>query len=236
MSFRKGSYERYKLNEQEKEAMKIKENSGGGDFKLLPAGTHAAVCTMIVGIGPQVVEFQDHVKESEKVKLRFEVPAERIAWVTKEGVAGEGPMVIWATYTCSLHEKSKLRKHLQAWRGRDFTEAELAGFELNNVLGKPCLLSVVHRTAPNGKTYANIDSISGLMKGMAAPLAEGELISFDFDDHSPAELAALPDWLQQVIAGGKALRAEQEARALPFIAPEAEEDAPPWAGEEEIPF
>ena len=33
-------------------------------------------------------------------------------------------------YKNSLHEKAGLRKDLEAWRGRRFTDAELAGFDL----------------------------------------------------------------------------------------------------------
>ena len=186
--------------------------SNQAEFQILSAGTHAAVCTMIVGIGPQESEYQGEVSEKEKVKLRFEVPAERIEWVTKEGEKGEGPMVIWATYTASLHENAKLRQHCESWRGKAFTEAELAGFELDNVLGQPCMISVAHREY-NGKTYANISGISKLMKGIPLPQPEGALLSFDPYNHTPEELAVLPEWLRLKVQAGLALWAEQKARA-----------------------
>ena len=69
-------------------------------------------------------------------------------------------------YTLSLHENAALRRDLQSWRGRAFTETELAGFDLKTVLGVPCMITLVH--SPDGK-YANIQAVAGLPKGMEAP-------------------------------------------------------------------
>jgi hypothetical protein len=110
-------------------------------------------------------------------------------------------MTIWGTYTASLSEKAILRQHLEAWRGKPFTPEELEGFELDVLLGKPVMISVLHRES-NGKTYANISSLSRLPKGMEAPKAEGELISFDPRQHTQAQLEALPEWLQNRVNDG----------------------------------
>jgi len=69
-----------------------------------------------------------------------------------------------------MHEKATLRKSLEAWRGMAFTERDFGpnGFDIKNVLGKACTLSVVH-TSKNGNTYANISSIGKVMKGIAVP-------------------------------------------------------------------
>ena len=212
-------------------SLTAKENSGGGDFKILEAGTHAAVCTQIIDIGPQQFEFKGEVKEQDKVKVRFEVPEERVTWKDKEGVEHEGPMTIWMSYTVSLNEKATLRKHLETWRGVAFTEVELMGFHLKNILGKPCLLSVVHKEV-GPKTYANIAGISKLPKGMTAPQPEGDLVCFDFDLHTPEEFDALPEWLQKLVTAGKELLAEQRSRgsdATPEPASEGFED-------DDIPF
>jgi hypothetical protein len=120
-------------------------------------------------------------------------------------------MVIWSTYNATLHENSKLRAHLVSWRGKQFSEQEIISFELNNVLDKPCMISVIH-TANEGRTYANVDNVSRLMKGIDVPKAEGDLITFDPYDHTPEELLALPNWLQELINTGKELEAAQKDR------------------------
>ena len=188
--------------------MKVSDTGGGGNFKILDAGSHAAVCTQIIGIGPQETPWG----AKEKLKIRFEVPAERVEWEV-DGEKHEGPMTIWATYTASLSEKANLRQDLESWRGRPFSPDELKGFELDALLGKPVMLSVIHR-AVEGKTYANITSLSKIPKGMEIPKAEGDLISFNPRNHTPEAYAALPEWLRdRVDAGLAAIKAGESAPA-----------------------
>ena len=206
-------------------SLTVNDKGGGADFELLEAGTHAAVCTMIVDIGPQETAWG----EKDKIKLRFEVPAERASWKDKEGNEHEGPMVIWGTYTASLNEKATLRQHLEAWRGVPFTEVERMGFHLKNILGKRCMISLIHKES-GGNTYANITSTSKLTKGMALTQPEGELVSFDFDQYTQAHLGQLPEWLQKRVADGKALLAAQRGRAETPAQPSNDIDS------DDIPF
>jgi hypothetical protein len=46
-------------------------------------------------------------------------------------------------YTLSLSDKANLRKDLESWRGKQFTDAELEGFELKNLVGANCYLNLV---------------------------------------------------------------------------------------------
>jgi hypothetical protein len=189
-------------------APKVHE-TGGGDFKLVEPGTYPAVCTWIVGIGPQPTPWG----AKEKIKLRFEIPSERIEY-EKDGQRLEGPAVMWATYTASLSKKAILRADLEAWRGKPFTDDELRGFDLNKVLGAPCMLSVVHRKADNGRVYDEIASIGRLTKGIPVPEPEGELIGFDIRDHTAAEYEALPEWCQRKVDDGLAeIKAQEELAA-----------------------
>lgn len=201
-------------------------DKGGVDFKKLDPGSHAAVCTQIVGIGLQDSPYG----HKERIKIRFEVPAERTEWEV-DGVKKDGPMVQWATYTASLSKKSILRKDLEAWRGREFTAEELAGFDLDKILGQPCLLSIVHNTVGD-KVYANIASIGKLPKGMEIPKAEGPLVSFDVRNHTDAEFNALPEWLRKLVTAGIQAIEADEVRAAD------EYEVPPDDGFEEdsIPF
>jgi hypothetical protein len=181
---------------EERTMPKVMENSGG-NFKLLPAGSHAAVCTMVADLGLQNTAYMGKPKLQQKVYIRFQVPAERVEW-EKDGQTHEGPMSIGKTYTASLSEKANLRKDLESWRSRQFTQDELAGFELFNIIGKPCLISVVHDTGEDGKTRAYIQSISALPKGMSPPKHEGDLLRYDaqtIGDHDK-----LPEWIRKKIA------------------------------------
>ena len=159
------------------------------EFKPLDAGTHLAICDAVVAVGLQETKFG--IKDT--LFLRFEVPAERIQYI-KDGEEIDEPMTIWARYNNNLHEKAKLRQHLEAWRGKDFTpQEEVDGFDLSTLLGKPCVISVKHNQNGN-KTYANVDTVAKIMKGQEIPPQELPSICFGPDDTDQWE--DLPNFLQ----------------------------------------
>lgn len=128
----------------------------GGDFKPCPAGTHAAVCVDVVDLG-MLPGFDGKVQH--KIK---------IVWQVDELRDDGKPFAVSKRYTPSLHEKASLRKDLEAWRNQQFTDEELDGWDLENIIGAPAMLQVVHVTK-NGKIFANIQAIMRLPKMMSAP-------------------------------------------------------------------
>jgi hypothetical protein len=180
----------------------------GSDFKLVPPGTYVAVCDCVVMLGKQSTPFG--VKE--QVYIRWEIPSERLKWKDANGAEHEGPMVIGAVVTASIYEKSNLGQWLASWRGRSFTDEERKRFDLFSILGKPCMLNVVHNES-KGKTYANVQGVSRLMKGMEAPNAE-QLIKYSADE--TGEFDKLPEWLQKKIEAQITEEAEaQEEQSRP---------------------
>jgi hypothetical protein len=169
--------------------------SGSGDFKRAPAGSHIAVCNLVADCGLQPGS-QAFPSPKRKVYIRFEIPAERVEY-EKDGKPVEGPLTIGSFYTASMNEKATLRKHLEGWRGKKFSDDEAATFDVSVLLGKACMLSVVESES-GGKTYSNISGIGSLPKGMQAPQAENQLLYFD-DDSNPADLEKLPKWLREKI-------------------------------------
>jgi hypothetical protein len=92
----------------------------------------------------------------------------RIVWMLDENRSDEKPILVFKRYTLSLHEKSALRKDLEAWRGKAFTPTELEGFDVETIIGVGCMVSIVHATK-DGITYANVAAVMKLGKGMHAP-------------------------------------------------------------------
>ena len=174
-----------------------KETGGGGDFKKLDAGTHLAACNMVVNLGLHPTEYQGQdTGLKTKVYVRWETPNERVEYEI-DGVKKEGPMSIGKTYTLSLNEKASLRKDLEGWRGKSFTEAELAGFDVDTILGTCCQIVVTHREGKDGKAYANVTGVAGWPKGMARIKAENELVSYAEDN--TAQYDKLPKWSKEMI-------------------------------------
>ena len=175
------------------------KDSGGGDFKKVPPGTHAAVCNMVINLGEQPTSYQGQdTGLKTQVYIRWETPHERVEYEI-DGVQKEGPLSIGKTYTLSLSEKASLRKDLEGWRGKAFTQEELAGFDVDKILGKCCQIIVTHKEA-NGNTYANVTGVAGWPKGVDKASAENELVSYAADNVKHYE--NLPKWIKEKLNGG----------------------------------
>jgi hypothetical protein len=165
----------------------------------VPAGTHHAVCYGIIAVGTQPSE---KFTPRQKIVVCFEIPAERITIKDQDLPRG-----ISKRYTLSLNEKSSLRKDLQSWRGKPFTQEELNGFDVSKVIGSNCLISVLHSDRA-GAVYADISGISALPRQMASVRPENQPLYFNLieaidlakktgntDVNWPSEL---PAWVQKI--------------------------------------
>lgn len=165
-------------------SMTMRDN-GGGEFELPPEGTYLAICYLLADLGMQ--------------PRRQGTPIAKLvaAWELPHALMKDGrPYSVREIYTASLNERAHLRKALESWRGRRFTEEECKGFQLRNVLGQACQLTIVH--SQDGK-YANVSSVAGLIKGTPVPRAANELLFYDLDAPDPAVFSRLPEWIQKKI-------------------------------------
>jgi hypothetical protein len=173
---------------------KSKDTQGKG-FEPIAAGTYQAVCIGVIDIGTQP-NFNPSYPARPKIIITWEIPDEKILIKQKDGSELECARVISATYTNTLASKGKLRPILESWRGKPFTDIELEDFELANLIAANCLLTIVHQegTGKNAnKVYANVASVSGLMKGMAKLISENNQVHFDLDTFLASGDSELPD-------------------------------------------
>jgi hypothetical protein len=179
--------------------MALIARNSGGDIAPLSAETHHGVCYSIVDIGTQPSN-NPKFRAKHQVIISWEIPNERID-LEVNGEMKNLPRAISKTLTLSLSPKSTMRPLLESWRGRPFTEAELDGFDLKNILGANALVSVVHTPPKDGKVYANVASVAKLMKGMA--VMKGELPQMFFDmDTIKGKFSlppSIPDWIKAKI-------------------------------------
>ncbi len=161
--------------------------------ELIPSGTHIARCYSMIHIGNVHWEWQGEQKVSNKIRLTFELPNEM------RDFGGEmKPMVISKEYTLSLHEKSNLRKDLESWRGEAFSGSPR--FDVTDMLGKECMLGIMHKTGKTGNEYATISSISKLANGMTCPEQFNPDFIFNYHDNFNQEwLNEQPEWVQNQI-------------------------------------
>lgn len=160
--------------------------------QLPPAGTHVARCYSVIDLGTQDGAFGSR----HKVRITWELPEEKAVF-KEEG--GEQPFVLSKEYTLSLFEKANLRHDLEAWRGKEFTPEELKGFDIFSLLGVPCMLTVVHKTTPAGKTFANVQGVGKLPKGVNCPPQINESVQFEITNGRSLAFERMPRWLQEKI-------------------------------------
>jgi hypothetical protein len=133
-----------------------------GNFKPCPVGTHLAMCYRLIDLGTQATSYKGTPKIQHKILISWEIPNER--------TDDDRPFSISNRYTWSMSDRSALRRDLEAWRGRKFQDSDFGegGFDVRNILGKPCLLSITHEER-EGRIYERVSSVSNIMKGMEVP-------------------------------------------------------------------
>lgn len=197
----------------------------GKQFDPVPAGNHVARCYQMVEIGTEEAEFQGEKKNVHRVRITWELPNEKKVFNPEKG---EQPYSVSKDYTLSMHEKATLRHDLQSWRGRAFTDEEAVAFDITKLLGKPCLLNIIHRTAQNGNTYANIAGVTAVPKGTIVPDQINPTFLLSYEDWDDAKFASLPDWLKQRIEKTPEFQARLETKSMPAATEEkaADDDLP----------
>jgi hypothetical protein len=211
----------------------------GKEFKLVPPGLHLARCYRVIDLGTQVNAFQGKEKKNRKVLIQFEVHGEDEfgnPMVTDNG----DPMVVGKNYTLMLAELAALRKHLQSWRGREFTPEELKGFQLSNILDQWAMLAIIHTTGNDGRTYANIDSVMPVpanIKKAGLPVGHNKPVIFSIDnpdmalfesfsDGLKAKIEKSPEWSSRIPSAPRPVAQQHSRPVAPAV--EFEEDDVPF--------
>jgi len=130
------------------------------EYEPLPTGVIPAVCVRYYDCG---IQHGYQGKLQHKVVLLWELDARRT-----DGVR----FLATKTYTAILSEKANLTADLQSWRGRAFTDDELQGFELDNIVGKPCQLNLVQIAKANGDPFVEVQTVLRPTKGWVPIVTE----------------------------------------------------------------
>lgn len=209
----------------------IASDNGGQVIPKLENGVYTAVSSAIIDLGLQ--ESKQYGKTQRKFMLVWTILGEEIE-VNEE----KQPRVISKEYSFSLNEKSTLRKDLQAWRGKTFTEEELRAFNILTILNKPCQLQIILEEKGE-KRYNNIAGIMSLPKGTEIQKLE-DTYYFDMEDMDTWDnYQKVSNWIQEKIKRAKNLEStgfdkyiKNYEEALKENADETEITAP----EDDLPF
>jgi hypothetical protein len=204
-------------------SLNLKDAKKGMSGPLAPVGNHIARCYQLVDLGTQ-----DSIKYGNSShKLRF-------AWELCEethdfGKGKKEPYTVSMTVNFFFGRNSNFTKLLEGWKGGTFSESELETFELKRLLGKACMINVVHNSTAD-RDYANVASVSPLPAKWRdrVPALQNKPIYFETEmGPNSAEFKALPEFMQKVIEKC------HEWRGSGSSLPPEKDDSDPFAEDEE---
>lgn len=168
--------------------MKIKDRAKPKAPPVEP-GVYMAVCIGFIDLGEQYSEmFKSH---SNKGMYVWELPGETIE------IDGEQkPRQLSKEFTISSSSKSNLRKFIESWNSKSYSDDEFLDFDLFDQIGKPCQINVVLNET---KEYSNVDNIMPIPRGFPAPTTDTKQIRWDMEQWGDAVFAELPEWIQDKI-------------------------------------
>jgi hypothetical protein len=199
----------------------IAEKPEGGNFIQVEPGTYVARCYSMIEIGTIEVEFKGEKKKQHKVAITWELPTETAIFHEEKGPE---PFVVSKKYTLSMHEKSNLRKDLESWRGKGYTDKEAEKVDITKLIGQPCLLSVIQSPRPDdpNKTYTAISSITKMMKGQECPDQINPTRILSYDEFNWEIFDSLSDYMKEQIRSSDEYKRMQEPNQVSTDRPENE--------------
>jgi hypothetical protein len=189
----------------------------GGNSTPAPAGNHVGICVSVVFLGTHTEMTQWGEKTNEKLRITFELPEETKVFKEENGPE---PFQIGQEYSFFMGEKARLRKDLEAWRNKPFTDEEMKAFEVKKLLGQPAMVQVAHKVSKKGSTYAAIEAITSVPKSIrdAIPKPHAKLTYYDYDQGQGSTFQDLPKFIQEKILSSEQFKDKSK--------PEEESQAP----------
>jgi len=169
--------------------------------QLIPADNYAARCYSMIELGTIKEVIQGKEQINYKVRISWELPTEMKVF---DEAKGPQPLVIHKEYTLSLGKKANLRKDIDSWRGKPLTEDEAKKFDITVLVGKPCMLNIIHKTSQtSGNDYELISGVTPVPKGMKVPPQINMPQILAFDSWNDDVFKSLPQFLTDKIQSSK---------------------------------
>ena len=164
---------------------------------VLETGTYAAVCVGVAAIGEQYVDYskfgKDENGKTRKPKYEYHMV---FIWDIPSKLDDDGkPKQLSKEINVAFSSTSNLNKILSAWNSRTYTSAECRDANLEEQIGKACILTV--EATESG--FSNVKAVSAIPDGMTAPTTNTPPIIFSVFEWNDDVFKTLPDWLQNKI-------------------------------------
>lgn len=176
---------------------------GGGNYAQVPIAQNIhAVCFAIAALG-------DAPQKDFSTGAMVNVPTVFLGFSCGNDEEGR-EMTIWKRYRFSYNERANLRKDLEMWRDKDFTDEEIKKFPLSNVLGRKCTICTDTTSGGNPK----ITKIKPERDGNEL-VAENTFI-YDRDDPAQAHFDELPKFIKDLVSVEEEETTDLNISNLPF--------------------
>ena len=129
-------------------SLTVNASGGGEDFPKLQPGKYEGTCFRIVDLGTSEQEYKGQTSKKKRIRLDFEITKAVDPADNEIKMQDERPFGVGKTYTASLFEAATLRKDLENWRDKTFTDEELEGFDVGKLIGMTARIEIGH-TAPS---------------------------------------------------------------------------------------
>lgn len=185
----------------------------------IEAGLHLARCYKMILIGTvqenMVINGKATIKTLKKVRIGWEFP-EMLKVFKEEN--GEQPLVIEQEFTVSMGDKANLRKMLESWRGKPYTDEEAERVDITKLLGQPCMINLTHKKAQNGNVYEQIASVVPVPKQMKCPPQINPNYELNYDEAwDEKKFEALPDFIKDKMKTSAEYKALKNPQNNEFI-------------------
>lgn len=200
------------------------------EIELPPLGQHVARVYSIIDLGHQNVSWQGEARVKPQMMIFWELPNCPMAGTFKPEVKGK-PFSVRRKYTKSLRKNASFRQDLESWKGSALTETELESFEVKQLLGKVCMVTLV--LTEDGDNI-RVDYISPKPKELVCPPAVNpqKFLSLDPQEFDQKVYLSLPEWLREVISTSPEFK---EIMAPSGAEPAAPKEEAPGATDD-VPF
>lgn len=196
-------------------------------FKPVPAGTHLGRLYRLVDIGTQQGEWEGKITTQRKIIFYFELFGEDESGQPLVRDDGK-PMIVTKYYNRTMHEKSTMRKHLQAWLKLDFDNLD-EPFFMGDLLGKYAMVSISNYKSKANEVKASIDSLSAVPAMLAKhgmPEGVNDLFMFDLDKFDSEKFAKLTDGVRGLIEKSPEFRKVAQGKPAYVPDPDMNDDVP----------
>lgn len=156
-------------------------------YEPAPQGTFLARVVRLVHLGTvlETVKIPGQAPQDKmvnKIELSFELPTKKRVFSEERG---EQPILIGKEFTLSMGPKANLRKAIESIIGATLKDHEADSFDVETVVGMPCVVTISHKVNTAGNNTAKITNISPVMEGQTCPeqINQSKILTFNkFED------------------------------------------------------